>query len=156
MSDGSIEIRKAESKDIDVMVGICKALIPVTYGDIMTEEVLEPWVKGDKVETAIEELLDRTFLAMDRGDVVGIIANTENYIEMLWVPRAHQRKGIGMALVRYVEDMVRPRGHRTLKIHCFKDNLGAVAFYTSLGYLSVDEEIDNEAGIPKLMLAKDL
>jgi GNAT superfamily N-acetyltransferase len=156
MSDPDFVIRKATRVDMDAMVAICKALIPDTYGDIMTQEVLDPWVKGDKVEKAIDEYLDRTYLAVIDDEIVGIVANTENYIEMLWVPKAHQRKGIGTALVRYVEDMVRPTGHRTLGLHCFKDNLGGVAFYGSLGYRTVDEEMDNEARIPKLRRVKDL
>ena len=156
MSDLHFDIRKASREDFDAMVGICKALIPVTYGDIMTQEVLDPWLKGDKVERAIEEYLDRTHLAVIGNDIVGIVANTENYIEMLWVPKDHQRKGIGAALVRYTEDIVRQDGHKDLGLHCFKDNTGAVLFYGSLGYLPMDEELDNEARVLKLRLAKDL
>ncbi|ASJ09679.1 acetyltransferase [Thermococcus siculi] len=66
---------------------------------------------------AIERDLGRekTYLAVEGGDVLGFITVkpiSEKALEILWmaIKREHRRKGIGSALLKFVEELARERG----------------------------------------------
>jgi ribosomal protein S18 acetylase RimI-like enzyme len=56
-------------------------------------------------------------------------------ISNLHVPAPLRSQGIGTAIVRFAEDLVRSRGHARVVIGVDEDNLRAAALYERLGYL---------------------
>lgn len=57
---------------------------------------------------------------------------SEVYIYDLAVRESHQRKGIATALIRKLQDIVRPRGAYVIFVQADKPDDGAIAFYRSL------------------------
>ncbi len=56
------------------------------------------------------------------------------HIFLLYVVPEHRRRGIGTALMRYVEDWARTRGDRQIGLQVFQSNKGALNLYNQLGY----------------------
>jgi len=54
------------------------------------------------------------FVAEEDGQILGTIAVGGNAIEELWVSPAHHRTGIGSALFRLAEELIRQAGHETM------------------------------------------
>lgn len=56
------------------------------------------------------------------------------HIFMLYVMPEHRRRGIGTALMRYLEAWAIARGDRQVGLHVFESNQTAINLYTQLGY----------------------
>lgn len=55
-------------------------------------------------------------------------------IFLLYVVPEHRRRGIGKALMQYVEDWARTRGDRQIGLQVFESNKPALNLYNQLGY----------------------
>ena len=56
------------------------------------------------------------------------------HIFLLYVVREHRRRGIGKALMEYVENWAFTRGDRQIGLQVFKSNQPALNLYNQLGY----------------------
>lgn len=56
------------------------------------------------------------------------------HIFLLYVVPEHRRRGIGTALMQYVEDWARARGDRQIGLQVFQSNQPALNLYNRLGY----------------------
>lgn len=56
------------------------------------------------------------------------------HIFMLYVMPEYRRRGIGKALMRYLEAWAIARGDRQIGLHVFQSNQTAINLYTQLGY----------------------
>jgi GNAT superfamily N-acetyltransferase len=46
----------------------------------------------------------------------------------------HRRRGVGKALIKYVENWARKRGDRQIALQVFQSNQPAINLYNQLGY----------------------
>ncbi|MCW5314824.1 GNAT family N-acetyltransferase [Nostoc sp. KVJ3] len=60
--------------------------------------------------------------------------NRHAHIFILYVVPEHRRRGIGTALMRYVEDWAIQRGDRQIGLQVFQSNKPALNLYNQLGY----------------------
>lgn len=88
------------------------------------------------------------FVAEEEGQVIGLIevCVMQTADDPLLVPRryakvetivvsaAHQRKGVGRALMEHAHDWARERGLDEVMLGVWEFNQGAIAFYEELGY----------------------
>ncbi len=56
------------------------------------------------------------------------------HIFLLYVMPQHRRRGIGTALMRYVENWAVARGDRQIGLQVFQSNQSAINLYNQLGY----------------------
>jgi ribosomal protein S18 acetylase RimI-like enzyme len=56
------------------------------------------------------------------------------HIFLLYVVNEHRRRGIGKALIQYVENWAMARGDRQIGLQVFKSNQPALNLYNQLGY----------------------
>ncbi|MGL4620158.1 GNAT family N-acetyltransferase [Chroococcidiopsis sp.] len=56
------------------------------------------------------------------------------YIFLLYVKPEYRRRGIGKALMRYLEDWARTKGDRQIGLQVFQSNTPALDLYHKLGY----------------------
>lgn len=56
------------------------------------------------------------------------------YIFLLYVQPEHRRRGIGKALMRYLENWARAKGDRQIGLQVFQTNTPALDLYHKLGY----------------------
>jgi ribosomal protein S18 acetylase RimI-like enzyme len=60
--------------------------------------------------------------------------NRHAHIFILYVVPEHRRRGIGKALMRYVENWAIQRGDRQIGLQVFQSNQPALSLYNQLGY----------------------
>ena len=56
------------------------------------------------------------------------------HIFLLYVVSEHRRRGVGKALMQYVENWAITRGDRQIGLQVFKSNQPALNLYNQLGY----------------------
>jgi GNAT superfamily N-acetyltransferase len=80
------------------------------------------------------------YIHRSEGKILGVAALSledaaSGQIRWVYILPAYQRKGIGKALVRHVEDVARQEGLRNLSLHSAGTAIWAIEFYRKLGYL---------------------
>lgn len=75
-----------------------------------------------------------TWVAVDGGTVVGLMALSDTMIEQLYVAPAWIGRGLGRRFVGLAKER-RPDG---LDLHCFQVNARARAFYEKHGFTAID------------------
>jgi ribosomal protein S18 acetylase RimI-like enzyme len=69
------------------------------------------------------------------GNAVDQLTNDRHaHIFLLYVKPEHRRRGIGRALMRYVENWAITRGDRQIGLQVFQSNTAAINLYHQLGY----------------------
>lgn len=78
-------------------------------------------------------------VAESNGEIVGWGAreNAPNYISDLWVSPAHQRKGIGGALIGHLCDLIAAGGHRTARLDTHARDDRAIRLYERAGFIII-------------------
>lgn len=61
-------------------------------------------------------------------------SEADAYLALLAVRETRQRRGIGTALLRWLESSARVAGARRIRVEARRDNLPARTFYNELGY----------------------
>ena len=150
------EFRNAVEEDIPELVKLGKETIAEVYGEILSEDRLEPWIKGDRMRSNVIQLWRNMIVAERESEIVAVAAYFEDKVALLWVHPAHHRKGIGSILLGIVETELKNSGHEVAKLDCFSDNERAMGFYLAQGWKPLFEEMDQEVGALKTVMAKTL
>jgi len=111
----------------------------------MSRELIEhglPWTwRPSRVRRAIGS--PETNVAVVRGPG-GLVAfgimeylASDAYLVLLAVDRAHQHRGIGSALLRWLEASAAVAGAQRIRLHARRDNVAGRTFYNEHGYHEV-------------------
>ncbi len=130
---GEVKIRKATKKDFNDIAKI-----------MMKESAKEPYNENYSIKRALKEITEfsknELYVAIFGKELVGFIASynipeikNKAYINELWLKPNHQRKGIGMALVEFVEDIYKKKGIVIIRLTA-KKKAGAFKFYKKMKY----------------------
>lgn len=104
-------------------------------------------------------------LARSAGRLTGIVitlayhpdpADPDPWIGLLMVDAGLQRQGHGRRLVSLVEDRFRSAGRTAVRLAVLENNPKALAFWTALGYETIDRRPDRGRGRPCAVLRKAL
>jgi ribosomal protein S18 acetylase RimI-like enzyme len=69
------------------------------------------------------------------GNAIDQVTGTRHpHIFLLYVLPEHRRRGVGTALMRYVENWAIQKGDRQIGLQVFKSNQAALNLYNQLGY----------------------
>lgn len=165
----SLSIRPASVDDIS-------SIVEIRLGALTEEEVVGFAIPGDSLYLSVEKLREvwdkenkfmgsfEVFVAEHEGRVVGFIVvnmnNCDDNIDNIVVDREEQGKGIGRALVRYVEKLAKSRGFCVLKTDTTENAKGvpwiAYSFWKKIGYEDTGERIRTEYGFKVIPLIKNL
>ena len=128
-----ITVRRATTTDAEAL-----ARLNLAFNDLRTtpEQIADHIANRAHYETP--------FVAEHDGEIVGMaclrllpcLCDPTPYAELteLYVDPAHQRHGIGRALVRHIEDVARDQGAAELVLMTAWRNTRAHYFYHALGY----------------------
>jgi len=83
------------------------------------------------------------WLAISRGEMVGVTMTRDEWVSDLWVRSDSRRLGIGAKLLGRAELEIRGRGYETLRLRVVKSNTRAVQFYKGQGWC-VQREFPHE------------
>jgi len=125
-------IRLAEPGDADEIAAMSRELI---------EHGL-PWTwRPARVRRAIGSPETNVAVAGELGELVafGIMEYLESdaYLVLLAVHRSHQRRGIGSAILRWLEASAAVAGAQRIRLHARRDNVAGRSFYNEHGYHEV-------------------
>jgi ribosomal protein S18 acetylase RimI-like enzyme len=165
----SLVIRPASVRDVP-------SIVEVRLGALTENEISGFSVPGDRPYSSIESLLkiwdsqnllsdgSEVFVAECEGKVIGFVVynmkSVDDNIDNLVVAKEEQGKGIGKALVEYVERLAESRGYNVMKTDTTENANGvpwkAYGFWRRMGYEDAGERVATEYGFRVIPLVKEL
>lgn len=108
----------------------------------MSRDLVEhglPWRwTAPRIRACLRERSTNVAVALEEGSLVGFgimkYADEEAHLLLFAVSARHRRKGIGAALLEWLEAVAREAGIRRVELECRRDNEAARNFYGVLGY----------------------
>ena len=111
---------------------------------MMEESAKEPYNEKYTLRIAVKEVgeffEDELYVAIEDGKIIGFVASgvtSENdkrvYVNELWVGSDYQKRGIGKALLGFVEKIYREKGFRKIRLTVRRD-AEAFKFYKKMKY----------------------
>jgi GNAT superfamily N-acetyltransferase len=114
-----------------------RASVPSIPPPVHSDEEVKQWV-GRLVAA------NGVWVAEAEGEVVGVMALTDAWLDQLYVDPEWTGRGIGTRLVEYAKER-----SPSLDLWTFQANIGARRFYERNGFVAIAEtEGDNEEGAP--------
>ena len=128
-----MRIRKAKKEDFKEVAEIMRG-----------ESAKEPYNENYSIKRALKEIAELSkeelYVAMVGKELAGFIASynipeikNKAYINELWLKPEHHRKGIGGALVGFVEEVYKKRGISIIRLTA-KKKAGAFKFYKKMKF----------------------
>jgi len=148
--------REAEAEDVPKIVNLLNETIVKVYGQILPEDKLKSWVEGDNLSRDVSNSWQNMIVAEKADEVVAVAARFDDLVGLIWIHPAHQREGLGSALLDIVEIEIKNSGYEMAKLACFSDNDKAIRFYLDKGWEILREDINKEAGILEMVMTKTL
>jgi len=165
----SLIIRKATIEDIPSIVKV--RLNALTSEEVQgysaldlsvttsAEKLQKNWSVGNRIKDDLE-----VFIAEDRGALIGyMMCNVEadaGYIDDIVVAKEKQGKGVGKALVGYVEDVAKCEGCSVMKTDTTENVNGvpwrSYGFWIKMGYEDVGERLPTSHSFKIIPLVKRL
>jgi ribosomal protein S18 acetylase RimI-like enzyme len=95
------------------------------------------WTQG-RVESAIHDADINVVVVGDRGAITafGIMSYPDDDAHLLLfaVRKNQQRRGVGSAILHWLEEAARAAGAKRIRVECRRDNAAARNFYCEHGY----------------------
>jgi ribosomal-protein-alanine N-acetyltransferase len=98
-----------------------------------------PWSwTEDRVASSIRHPDTNVAVAGERGGIAGfgimLYRDEAAHLSLFCVKASLRRQGVGSAILRWLEDVARTAGARTIRLECRRDNDAARNFYGEHGY----------------------
>ncbi|MDQ3134397.1 MAG: GNAT family N-acetyltransferase [Acidobacteriota bacterium] len=132
-------IRKAKPADNEAVECVHLRAIKEICASHYTPEEIEAWARPRKPNHYVESISNNEFyVAEENGDVVGFGALNQERgeIEAVYILPEVARRGIGLKILRKLEERARELGVKSLRLN---SSLNATAFYKSAGYKPQEE-----------------
>ena len=131
-------------KTADVAVRLASAADAADIS-IMSRDYIEhglPWTwTAARVETAIRDANINVVVVGERSAICafGIMSYPDDdaHLLLLAVRRAQQRRGVGSAILCWLEEAARTAGAKRVRVECRRDNAAARNFYCERGYQEI-------------------
>ena len=148
----NFDIRLASQRDAVQIAEMSRQLIEVGLG--------WSWTPG-RILRSLQEPDINVAVAHDSGHIIGFGITqyrlNEAHIALFAVDRANRRRGVGTALITWIEATALTAGIGVLYLEARLNNSAARAFYRQLGYREIRIEPGMYRGIEAgVRLAKDL
>ena len=148
-------LRSATEADQPAIVDICKTSIATTYGVFMDPKRMRPWVEGREVEEYVARMWPHMTVAVDRHQVLGVVALDRHVIDLVWIRADLRGRGIGSRLMDRAESILAAH-HDVAELECFAPNYMSLAFYKARGYIAVRTYFEAASGVDKVVMTKAL
>jgi ribosomal-protein-alanine N-acetyltransferase len=113
---------------------------------VMARDYIErglPWTWTQaRVAHAIRDPETNVVVVGDSGALSGFgimyYANDDAHLLLFAVQRALQRRGVGSAILRWLEEVARAAGAKRIRVECLQENSAARNFYCEHGFHELD------------------
>jgi len=127
-------IRRATIQDAPSIYSVHMAAIRVLAAESYSAEQIEAWCGGRAPENYHAPIVGQVVLVYQaEHEVIGFaqLAPEQSLVVAVYVSPEHARKGIGLALLRALEEQALCLGITTLHLQA---SINAIAFYAAAGY----------------------
>jgi len=143
-----VTIRRATRDDAERITDIFASAVQELAKEHYNAIQIEKWSGGFSVGRTRERIqAGGMFVDEVGGEVAGFveISLADGGIEMVYVSPESARRGIGSAMMRYVEALALDSGLKNLHL---RESLNAVPFYEAMGFVTTEKVIHcNAQGI---------
>lgn len=124
-----MKIRRYDHRDKDQIVELWKNIFPITSPRHEPEF---------SIQRKVQYKDDLFFVAVENTQIIGTVMGGydghRGWIYSLAVHQKYRRKGIGTALIRYVENALRELDCPKINLQILESNSDVVQFYQTLGF----------------------
>ncbi len=141
---------KANSEHISIIIELTKKIWPVAYGEILSKAQLDYMIDKFYNETALRELMKKGhifYLAQDeKNNYVGFVSyeiNSEpnkTKIHKIYVLPETQGTGLGRQFFELVKEKAIENNQEAIFLNVNKYN-NAIHFYYKLGFIKIKDEV---------------
>jgi ribosomal-protein-alanine N-acetyltransferase len=125
----SIDVRLATLSDVSQIAAMSRDYIEHGLPWTWTEE---------RVAHSIRDSETNVVVAGERGSLIGFgimfYASDDAHLLLFAVRAAHRRRGIGSAILRWLEEAARVAGAKRIRVECTRENAAGRNFYCEHGY----------------------
>ncbi len=138
------KIRPFMDNDADLLSALVGKTLTISNCQDYPEEVLSFMMAYFSPQGLKKMAKDRSIYVMEEdGRLLGTIARKEDHLLALYVDPDAQGRGIGKALVDFIEKDAKDHGIPSLQMDA---SLTAETFYRNLGYTGSEKEYDQHFG----------
>jgi len=113
---------------------------------VMSRDYIErglPWTwTEERIAHAIRDPETNVVVVGESGSLNGFgimyYASEDAHLLLFAVRRALQRRGVGSAILRWLEDVARAAGAKRIRVECLQENSVARNFYCEHGFAELD------------------
>ena len=133
-----LNIRRARPEDCQSIRTVHVAAVTGIRTDLYTPEEIQAWSIPKNLESYEESIRSKEFLVAEEDDAIvgfGVLNPESSEVEAVYVNPGAGRRGIGLDLLRKLEERARPLGLGALVLNA---SLNAVPFYEKAGYVALE------------------
>jgi putative acetyltransferase len=131
-----LNIRRARTDDCQSLGSVHAAAVGGIRTDLYTPEEIQSWAIPKTHEVYEELIRSREFFVAETDGVIvgfGVLNQESAEVEAVYVSTGVGRRGIGLDLLRKLEDRASALGLKELRLNA---SLNAVPFYEKAGYVA--------------------
>ncbi|MGH9967560.1 MAG: GNAT family N-acetyltransferase [Pyrinomonadaceae bacterium] len=131
-----LNIRRAREEDCQSLGSVHAAAVRGIRTALYTTEEIQAWAVPRKPESYEESIRSKEFFVAEEGGVIvgfGVLNQESAEVEAVYVSPQAARRGIGLEVLRKLEERARALGLGVLRLNA---SLNAVPFYERAGYVA--------------------
>jgi len=133
-------LRPARRDDLEAMIETARRSWLSAFAQTAPFELIAWWAQADRTRALYEASWAEMHVLREGDLAAGIVHVKGSEINGLWVHPSRQGRGLGAALLRAGEGLVRGAGHDRTWLTCSAFNPRALAFYRRHGYEETGRE----------------
>lgn len=136
--------RPATEDDVFIMEQIMRDAFTASYAHFMPEQYIREWYDNNEAQRAVRQGIERAGVAEILGQIAGFVIYHDNSIVELWVDPNFEGKGVGRALIEWVESQYRLIGYPTITLYCYESNANALGFLKNCRFRRASKFLSND------------
>jgi GNAT superfamily N-acetyltransferase len=153
-------IRRATEEDAEAIGDVHRRSIRELCAALYPPEVIEAWARPREPGHYSRRIRDKDFfVAEDEGARLvgfGVLSRETREVEAVYVHPEVKRRGVGLKLLRTLEELARALGIETLRLNA---SLNGVPFYERAGYVWLEQgthRLGNGVEVACVLMSKRL
>lgn len=134
-----ISIRRCRQEDCRSIMKVHAAAVAGIRTSLYTPEEIQAWAVPKKPESYEESIRSKEFFVAEEDGIIigfGVLNQESAEVEAVYVSPEAGRRGIGLELMRKLEERAAALGLESLRLNA---SLNAVPFYKRAGYAAQEE-----------------
>lgn len=134
-----LTVRRARQEDCQSIVRVHAAAVAGIRTSLYTPEEIQSWAIPKTAESYEESIRSKEFFVAEEDSIVigfGVLNQETAEVEAVYVNPKGGRRGIGLQLLRKLDERARAHGLEGLLLYA---SLNAVPFYKRAGYVALEQ-----------------